>query len=208
MNTPLPASCSSACPTSGAGDSGGASGTAGAGGTGGRGGASGAGGTGGAGGAGGATLGPNLVSNGDFSSAEINWSVTVQSGAQPNHDASSGQLCLVVLDVSQTVTIRWPTTISAAFAIRNGVRYQFSFSAQGLGNVASFEAKVGQAAAPYTATDFRTNETLGQTLQPYTHTFTAGADDLQAGVTFTVVSTSSSTSAVVCLDDVAVRAFQ
>src|SRR5204862_7325250 len=149
-----------------------------------------------------------LVVNGDFSSAETNWSVTVQSGALPSHDASSGQLCVVLVDVSQTVTIRWPTSISTAFAIRNGVRYQFSYSAQGLGNVASFEAKVGQAAAPYTAIDFRTNETLGQTLQPYAHTFTAAADDAQAGVTFTVVSSASSGTAAVCLDDFAVRAFQ
>jgi hypothetical protein len=159
------------------------------------------------GGAGGGTLGPNLVANGDFSNSETNWSVTVQAGVLPNHAATNGQLCVVSVDVSQTVTIRWPTSISTAFAIRNGVRYQFSYSAQGLGDVASFEAKVGQAAAPYTATDFRTNETLGQTLQPYTYTFTATADDLQAGVTFTVVSSSSGTAAV-CLDDVAVRAFQ
>jgi hypothetical protein len=88
---------------------------------------------------------------------------------------------------------------------RPGDRFR-SYAASGIINVASFEAKVGQAVAPYTATDFRTNETIGQS-QQYSHTFTAAADDTQAGVSFTASSSSAGT-AVVCVGNVAVRTIQ
>jgi hypothetical protein len=115
-----------------------------------------------------------------------------------------GTLCLTLYP-DTTVTLRWPMDLSMAFAIQSGASYQFSYKAQLTGDLASFQARVGQAASPYTRTDYQTSPTLGATLAPYTHTFTATAAGPQAGVSFTWM-TSAGNVALVCLDDVAVRA--
>jgi hypothetical protein len=166
----LPDSCSSICPDpTGSGGGGGAGG--------------------GAGGSGGGGASGNLIVNGDFSNGQTDWGVTVQAGGLASQIyVITGQLCFS-LAANTTVTIGWPTDPSTAFAIRSGVKYQLSYDASTVVQLTSFEAKVGQAVPPYTGTDYRVNETVFTgSAQTFTHTFTAAADDLQAGLAFNVVS--------------------
>lgn len=206
---PAPGSCDQACPNAGPGNAGtsgggGTSGMAGSGGTagGGAGGSSGAGASAGTGGGGGSSTAPNLIVNGDFSSGQTNWVVTLQIGTAPGQSIVNGQFC-VQLGSYTTVTIGWPGDLSLAVGIATGDSYQLSYTASTSAALAMFQAKVGQAVPPYTLTDFLVNDIPGTAPQVFTHAFTATAPDPQAGLAFNISATSA--PATVCLDDIALR---
>jgi hypothetical protein len=163
----------------------------GAGGAGGQAGA-GAGGAGGQAGAGGA--GPNLITNGDFSSGAAYWNVTEDPNATFN--VVNGVLCANV-GLDEVAIVGWtgPSTVPLAA----GVPYRFSFKASSSAALYMFTAKVGQTVQPY-LTDVEQAEQLGSTLTAYSLTFTLTASDPSAGLAFGIYYPSDDTT--VCLDDV------
>jgi hypothetical protein len=161
----------------------GASGAAGATGSGGD--ATGSGGNTGAGGSGAAG---NLITNGDFSAGSENWHT--ESG---NGNVNNGAYC--VGSPGSGTLVGWAASTGTMLSLSGS--YKVSFQASGGGTV---HLKVGMAVSPY-GSDFESNDGVGNSLQTFTHTFTANDDN--AGLAFTFMNAGTST---VCIDNVTLTA--
>jgi len=141
--------------------------------------------------------GDSLISNGDFSSGEANWSFTGDGTV----DTSSGEYC-VTSNSGEELQIGWPADVEPA-SVQSGVSYQFSYTAYYSGGTApTVGVKVGQAQDPYAAFVEEASISIGSSAMTFTHDFSMDADDA-AGILFRV-SGAGGTS--VCFDDVTLTA--
>jgi hypothetical protein len=133
----------------------------------------------------GGTPGNNLIANGDFSSGATNWHTESGTG----NVNGSGAYCVGSPGGSTLVGYSAP---SGTMLSLSGT-YKLTFQASGAGTV---HVKVGMAVSPYGA-DYEGNSSISNSLQTYTHMFTA--TDNNAGIAFTFMNAGSST---VCLDNI------
>src|SRR5690606_32687782 len=90
--------------------------------------------------------GDSLISNGDFSSGEANWSFTGDGTV----DTSSGEYC-VTSNSGEELQIGWPADEEPA-SVQSGASYQFSSTDYYSGGTApTVGVKLGQAQDPYPA---------------------------------------------------------
>ena len=164
----------------------------------------GSGGAGGIGGDGGGGLGPNLITNGDFSNGLPPWHVVdINNSGIPIVDSiQNGQLC--VTD-NQHLLIGWPATAAGSVALAPNSPYVFSYQARFVGPETSpvtLFAHVG----PFTGgSDGGGTDLLTPTLQTYWHPFTStSTGDPTAGVAFDMNNVPAGTA--VCVGGVSLAA--
>jgi hypothetical protein len=154
------------------------------------------------GGSGGQPGGNNLVTNGDFSNGENSWGFPAMMGTV-SHTVTNGALCVTIGSSNASVTIGYPSGGTAPFQINGGTAYRFSYQASVSASNTTFEAKVGQTNMPYDATGSDwPGESVGTSLQTFTHTFTRGSTDSSMGVAFNLMGGPST----VCIDNVSLTA--
>ncbi len=160
-------------------------------------------GTGGGAGQGGLILGPNLITNGDFSNGQTGWLLTAPSGSGITLSVADGQLCVTFpAGTYQEATLGWPADATQAVALPAGESFQFSFQASSTPSLAQFGDLVGPATGS-NRTDFQsTNDSLFGGIQMFSHTFTSQGDS-GAGVAFNLNSLGA--AATVCFDNVALE---
>lgn len=140
--------------------------------------------------------GSSLITNGDFSTGEADWSFA-GSGTV---DTASGEYC-VTLTADGEVSVGWPDGVDPA-TLAPGTNYRLSYLAYFAGGAApALITKVGQAFDPYQPF-VEENATLTSSPMTFTHTFSVDSEE-QAGVLFRVQGTAGD---VVCFDDVALAA--
>ena len=154
----------------------------------------------------GAASAANLITNGDFSMADMFWSVD-NSGV--THQVTNGQYCLMLSGTSPSFHLGWPAMSSQAINLPAGM-YRLSYKASSTGPLnVTVQPKVGKAVDPYTA-DFPTGNAItdpvSATLQTFTHAFTTTAADSQAGLAFSVTPGSNGGMTTLCFADVALAA--
>jgi len=152
----------------------------------------------GSGAGGGGTPGTNLVTNGDFSSGEMFWSVIINNGGNADHGVQNGALCVTV-STNQSVTLGWAADMASTLHLPSATSYQLSFRAQASTPLAKFTAKVGLAVDPFTA-DFEQDDQVGTSFSTFTHRFTTDHADDQTGLAF--ILQGGGQSSMVCIDDV------
>ena len=175
------------------------------GGTTGSGGMAGTPGAGGGAGQGGLLLGPNLITNGDFSNGPNGWLLTAPSGSGITMSATDGQLCVSFpAGTYQEATVGWPADPTQAVALPAGESFQFSFQASSAPSLAQFGDLVGPATGSGGSNvDFQsTNDSLFGGIQMFSHTFTSRGDG-GAGVAFNLNSLGA--AATVCFDNVTLQ---
>jgi hypothetical protein len=166
----------------------------------GTGGTAGAPGAGGGAGQGGLILGPNLITNGDFSSGEDGWLLTAPSGSGITMSATDGQLCVTFpAGTYAEATAGWPADATQAVALPMGESFQFSFQVSSAPSLAQFGDLVGPATGSNRPDFQSTSDLLFGGIQTFTHTFASGGDSA-AGVAFNLNSLGA--AATVCFDNV------
>jgi hypothetical protein len=143
--------------------------------------------TGGNTGSAGSGSGDNLIVNGDFSQSDTNWHF--ENGTAT---ANNGQYCAT--NITSGGLFGWQN-MTTPLMLSGSQSYTLSYQASGSNN-AALHVKVAHADSPYTPDDYdpmnnnqTVNDTLGASLQTFTHTFTpAMGDDSDTGVAFFVES--------------------
>jgi hypothetical protein len=136
---------------------------------------------------GGTGNGANLIANGDLSDGATNWHTEMGTG-----NVNGGAYCVTNPGAA---LVGWSSPAGMPLSLSGGTSYRLSFQASGAGTV---HTKVGLAVTPYTA-DFEGNDSVGSSLQTFTHTFMPTATDSNAGIAFTFMNAGSAT---VCIDNV------
>ena len=146
----------------------------------------------------------NLIANGDFSQGDTNWGVP--NGSPTSKGVQNGQYCLTLNNGSGQVILGWGGTAVSANLSAN-VNYTLSFQASASSSLSGFDTHVGSAVSvggSYPLDKDLGNDTIGTSLQTFTHMFSLTSADSQAGVAFLIsVSTGNST---VCVDNVILTA--
>jgi hypothetical protein len=152
----------------------------------------------------GGTPGANLLTNGDFSNGDADWSSDV---ASLSHSTSTGAYCVTVPS-GQVVNIGWPNPPAPPLSLPAASRYALSYQASSSGPLAvTVSAKVGLSISPYTADFQGATNTPGASMQSYAATFSLGSADTMAGVALTVTaSLASGQTSNVCFDNVSLIA--
>jgi peptidase S41-like protein len=155
-----------------------------------------------------AARGPNLVTNGDFSSGSPPWGVMALGarGLAPHaYRVNDGALCTIASG-GDWLFVGWPDdTHHDAFEIRAGASYELSFRASASGRLPlRATVKVGHAKPPYAAA-VEADVPLDVRPTPFHVTFQSPHADDQAGVGFQVRAAPSQATSEVCLDDVELR---
>jgi endoglucanase len=165
-----------------------------------------AGGDGSAGAGGSAQLGPNLISNGDFSSGQTGWMLAPPGHGTATASVMNGQICLTLSGTgSDPTTLGWSAGLAQGVALAAGATYQFSFDIVSQPALLSFENKIASTSPPH-AVDFDdTGDSLTGVLQTFVHTF-ASTGDPSAGVAF--VFDTGGFSEMACIGNVSLRQLQ
>jgi hypothetical protein len=146
----------------------------------------------------------NLVNNGNFSNGETEWQISVSAGIGVNHSIVRGEFC-VNLPVNAVATVGYPVDLTAAFALVANTTYELSYQVSSTSQALNFEAKVGNAVAPFAnIADFMAEPVGLNALRTNTHVFTPTVDSMTTGVAFTI--STGATASTVCLDNVSVAA--
>jgi hypothetical protein len=157
-------------------------------------------------------LGPNLVSNGDFSLGANYWHVTDSTGySMSTGSVTAGSYCIVYSSTYYSQVIGWPIVVANALTLKANTKYGFSYRIQGPATT-RVAAKVGLFATPYTAifpttTTDPTSMLLATTWQEFGYSFTTSSTlntTAAIGIAFTVTNFSSGQ---VCIDDVTLAEF-
>lgn len=162
-------------------------------------------GAGGGAGQGSLLLGPNLITNGDFSNGQNGWLLTAPAGSGITVSVTDGQLCVSFPSGTyQEATVGWPADPTQAVALPLGESFQFSFQASSAPSLTQFGDLVGPATGSSGSTsDFQsTNDALFGGIQMFSHPFTSRGDSA-AGVAFNMNSFGA--AATVCFDNVALQ---
>ena len=147
-------------------------------------------GAGGGAGQGSLLLGPNLITNGDFSNGQNGWLLTAPAGSGITVSVTDGQLCVSFPSGTyQEATVGWPADPTQAVALPLGESFQFSFQASSAPSLTQFGDLVGPATGSSRSTpDFQsTNDALFGGIQMFSHPFTSRGDSA-AGVAFNMNS--------------------
>lgn len=152
----------------------------------------------------GGASGTNLLTNGDFSNGDADWSSDV---ASLSHSTSTGAYCVTVPS-GQVVTLGWPNSPAAPLNLATGSSYLISYQASSSGPLSvTVSGKVGLSVSPYTADFQGASNTPGSSFQTYTATFSVGSADTMAGLALTVTaSVSNGQTSNVCFDNVSLVA--
>jgi hypothetical protein len=146
----------------------------------------------------------NLIINGDFSQSDTNWGVP--NGSPTTKGVQNGQYCITLNSGSGQVILGWGGTAVSANLSAN-VNYTLSFQASASSSLSGFDTHVGSAVSvggSYPLDKDVGNDTIGTSLQTFTHMFSLTSADPQAGVAF-LISVSSGNSTV-CVDNVTLTA--
>ncbi len=128
----------------------------------------------------------NLVTNGDFCDGSNHWNVTYSGTIATDYSTStdSGSFCIQNnTDVYAALTLGWPLSTESGVVLESGSSYTFSYSAGG--TALTLVAKVGLTVSPWTAA-FSSDDTIGTTVNDYSHTFTASSVLGPVGVAFII----------------------
>jgi hypothetical protein len=139
-----------------------------------------------------------LVVNGDFSNGDTEWSVTNQGTGNESYAVTAGQLC-ISMGIGGSITLGYPTDVSAAIPLAAGVLYTLSYQVSATAPV-NLEVKLGQAVPPYTADADYPNEPTTAQLSTITHQFALPLADDQAGLAFNAAAIRS--PATICFAQV------
>jgi hypothetical protein len=146
----------------------------------------------------------NLVINGDFSQNDTNWGVP--NGSPTSKGVQNGQYCVTLNNGSGQVILGWGGTAVSANLAAN-VNYTLSFQASASSSLSGFDTHIGSAVSvggSYPLDKDLGNDTIGTSLQTFTHMFSLTSADSQAGVAF-LISAGAGTSTV-CVDNVSLAA--
>lgn len=159
-----------------------------------------------------AQLGPNLITNGDFSQGTTYWHVTSSNGIElTTASASADGACCVAASTSYTSQVMgWPVLSADATYLQPGSSYMLTFRAEAT-STAYILPKVGAVASPYTAVFQATTSsavpTSWQTFQ-YPFTFSTSSTLTASSPLGVAITVSSFYSGQVCIDDVVLALVQ
>jgi hypothetical protein len=143
-----------------------------------------------------------LLENGDFSSGDAYWRVYDEADGVVNYSTSTGSLCAVV-GIDPFVSIGWPLD-PAHGVVLDQASYNLSYRAWATdpGNIYYFQAKAGEAAAPY-AEHFLETVPITNASTRYTHTFSPVSAQ-PSGIVFLIYNPYGYDTTV-CVDDVSLQ---
>jgi len=148
-------------------------------------------------------LGPNLVSNGDFSQDTAFWHVTSSAGSEMSTASvgTDGAYCIAYYAGYSAQVIGWPVLSANTITLRAGTKYVLSYRIKGP-TVATVATKVGLFSTPYTAIATASAAYLTADWAEVRYMFTTTATQSTTalyGIAFTITYL---TSGQACLDDV------
>jgi hypothetical protein len=149
-------------------------------------------------------LGPNQISNGDFSQDGTYWHVTDSTYGDPLNVSSIVEGAFCVTGSSYAPVIGYPELQANAVYLQPGGTYALIFRATATASV-SLAPKVGYAISPWTSVYAPSSTSISTTWKEYRYSFVANitttvAETTPMGLAFTVGSLYSGD--MFCLDDV------